>query len=493
MVVRLVIVAAVTLTSWCQATSAGAVEAIRLPMSCNYIGNKVMLVPTPSDQLHFIVGDREHKTLRVCGTGKCRNWEVHRFDFLCGGKQVSWRQVAGQLLTLISAERRDTLVRTRVEPWELRTALSDPEFAPVDEFGGRILSLADKPAPQPSTGRDGASPPPGPPKSEPDAASPKIEPPKVAAAALVAQAEPAPHAFGAAQAESVDVAGLSGKADPPPADAATPAHADGPKRDINPATEPEVETTQAMAVGAAPAVPPAAQPQSRFAGRFPFVVLVSGLLVVMVSLMIFGATKWWKPAWFRVRPSYSGIVRVVYENAADQAEQDAEASAEACRALMKEVAADLVKAMSAVNSLRRVPALQTALHAELESIRRSLGFTPQIRGTPGEKKDWRQIKSQLVLSLQGTQRIIGLAEAARTSFSVHPAALEVITTRLEAYAFLGVNANSSDIVLKKAVNALRECWHPDLAANEEDRRLREVRIKQINVAWDLITGKQMSY
>jgi DnaJ-class molecular chaperone len=95
--------------------------------------------------------------------------------------------------------------------------------------------------------------------------------------------------------------------------------------------------------------------------------------------------------------------------------------------------------------------------------------------------------------LQGTQRIIGIAEAARTSFSVHPAALEVITTRLEAYAFLGVNANASEAVLKKAVNALRECWHPDLATDEEDRRLREIRIKQINVAWDLITGKQMSY
>jgi DnaJ-class molecular chaperone len=98
----------------------------------------------------------------------------------------------------------------------------------------------------------------------------------------------------------------------------------------------------------------------------------------------------------------------------------------------------------------------------------------------------------LTQSLEGTQRIIGIAEAARTSFSAHPAALEVITTRLEAYAFLGVNASASETALKKAVNALRQCWHPDLATDEEDRRLREIRIKQINMAWDLISRKQMS-
>jgi DnaJ-class molecular chaperone len=68
----------------------------------------------------------------------------------------------------------------------------------------------------------------------------------------------------------------------------------------------------------------------------------------------------------------------------------------------------------------------------------------------------------------------------------------VRTTRLEAYAFLGVNAGASELMLKKTVNALRECWHPDLATDEEDRHRREIRIKQINVAWDLISQKRMS-
>jgi hypothetical protein len=216
-------------------------------------------------------------------------------------------------------------------------------------------------------------------------------------------------------------------------------------------------------------------------------VFASAVLVIFIFLMIVwsGVTRW-TSASSRQRAPYGGMVPFAPE-------VDAEA-ADACRELMKQVAADLARALSAINSLPRMPALQNALYKEFDSIRRLLGFTPQIQGASGEKerKDWNQIKSQLMMSLQETQRIIGIAEAARTSFSVHPAALEVITTRLEAYAFLGVNASSSETVLKKAVSALRQCWHPDLATDEEDRRLREIRTKQINVAWDLISRKQMS-
>ena len=166
--------------------------------------------------------------------------------------------------------------------------------------------------------------------------------------------------------------------------------------------------------------------------------------------------------------------------------------AEACRELMMQITTELMRASGAVNSLQEVPALQSALHRELNSIRLSSGFTPQSAGNAGEKKDWHRIKLQLIMSLRETRRIIEIAAAARVSFSSLPAALQDVTTRLEAYAFLGVNATSSEAVLKKTVDALRLCWHPDFATDEEDRRLREMRIKQINVAWDLISRKRMS-
>lgn len=509
---RLVIVAAATvLMSWGKTASAG--EAVRLPISCSYVANKVVLVSSPSDQLHVIVGDREHKTVRACApgsSGKCRNWEVHRFDLLCGGRPVSWRLVAGQLRNLLSLERRDALSRSHLEPWEVRTLLADPEFAPVDEFGGRILLLPDKMTPQRASAKavlaaETASPPAGTPKFEQVTIPPKIEEPKTAA--VLFQSETSPQQQPAAMSQQPDVpeTGAEPKAqsetanvpevappDAKSADVTTSSQLEGSKREGNSASDPEIPAAETAVSGAPPAGKSVLRSRSASAGLVT-TVLDFALLLVIVAIMTFGALTWRKSASSRRHASSRGIIRVAHGNATDEAELDADALAEACRELMKQVAAELVKAMSAVNSLKGVPALQAALHAELESVRRSLGFAPQIRGTSGEKRDWKQIKSQLALSLQGTERILGIAEAARTSFPVHPAALEVITTRLEAYAFLGVNASASEAVLKKAVNALRECWHPDLATNEEDRRLREVRIKQINVAWDLITGKQMSY
>jgi DnaJ-class molecular chaperone len=35
-------------------------------------------------------------------------------------------------------------------------------------------------------------------------------------------------------------------------------------------------------------------------------------------------------------------------------------------------------------------------------------------------------------------------------------------------------------------------WHPDHARDEQDRLLREDRIKQINIAWELISDKRQA-
>jgi hypothetical protein len=485
--VRLVIVVMAALICWGRTVPLSAAEAVRLPVSCSFVANKVVLVPSPSDELHVIVGDREHKSIRACApglTGRCRVWEVYRFDLLCGGRQVSWRLVAAQLQSLPAGPaKKDASLRSHLEPWEARALLSETEFAPVDEFGGRILPVADRRAPQ-SAGRDSAAArtaltaeitPPPPARLEPDAVSPKTELPR--AVEEIPALQP------------VSLQPPADRSDAKPANVVGASPSDGPKRDVNPAPG---GVATAEAAGAAEAALPAdkSAPQSRNLIDFLPLALASVLLLIVVALMIAGVVAWWRSAASR-RP-YRGIVRVVYETEAHHPEPDADAAADSCRELMKQVAAELVNAMSAVNGLKGAPALQTALHTELDSIRRSLGFKQQARGQSGEKKDWNQIKTQLTLSLQGTQRIIGIAEAARTSFSAHPAALEVITTRLEAYAFLGVNASASETALKKAVNALRQCWHPDLATDEEDRRLREIRIKQINMAWDLISRKQMS-
>jgi hypothetical protein len=496
--VRLVIVAVAALIWWGQTIPLSATEAVRLPVSCNFIANKVVLVPSPIDELHVIVGDRERKSIRACApglSGKCRVWEVYRFDLLCGGRQVSWRLVATQLQSLPAAPaRRDASFRSHLEPWEARALLSETEFAPVDEFGGRILPVADKPASRDpvvaravmareSMAAEITVPPPSANRLEPDAVSPKTEPLKA-----VEEIPPLQRvSLQPMTAEKGDARGAS-------AVGASPS--DGPKRDTNPApgtagvtADAGASDTAASTEKPASAERPAMQLRRGVDIRLP--AFAWALPLIAVVLAIAGVVVIWRRSAASRRP-HRGIVRVVYETEAYQPEPDTDAVAASCRELMKQVAVELVNAMSAVNGLKGAPALQTALHTELDSIRRSLGFTQQTRGKSGGKKDWNQIKTQLTLSLEGAQRIIGIADAARTSFSAHPAALEVITTRLEAYAFLGVNASASETALKKAVNALRQCWHPDLATDEEDRRLREIRIKQINMAWDLISRKQMS-
>jgi hypothetical protein len=506
--VRVVIVAAVILICWGQTAPLSAIEAVYLPASCNFAGDKLALVPSADDRLHVIVGDREHKTIKACApglAGKCRHFEIHRFELLCAGRTVHWRLIAEQLMNLAAAPaKKDAPLRVSLKPWEVRILRAETEFAPVDEFGGRILSFEDKSTPQPPASplaadakpvvaSETAAPRPATPQLEPGSVSAEIELQKTADGLSVAQSDSPLESPGTTSREP-SMLPTGGK---PKAAADTTKIAPTSPLGTKVATAVTLET----AAGDAALADKSAMQQwaGKYSGRF-VIVFASTLLVIFIFLMVvWSSVTRWTSASFRQRAHYGGIERapdglIVRFAPAVATEAEADAEADACRDLMKQVAADLARALSAINSLRRVPALQNALHKDLDSIMRILGFTPQLQGTSGEKekRDWNQIKSQLMMSLQGTQRIIGIAEAARTSFSVHPAALEVITTRLEAYAFLGVNASSSETVLKKAVNALRQCWHPDLATDEEDRRLREIRTKQINVAWDLISRKQMS-
>src|SRR5262249_16765024 len=206
-IVRVVIAAAVVLICCGRTTPLSAIEVVYLPMSCDYVGNKVVLAPSAGDKPHVIVGDREHKTIRACAPGlarKCRHLEIHRFDLLCGGRIVHWRAIAEQLLNLaVAPARREARFRAPLEPWELRILRAETEFAPVEEVGGRIWWFADKSMAQPSASplaadtkavmaSEIATPPPGSPKSETGPVSAEIKPPKIADGPSISQSESSP-------------------------------------------------------------------------------------------------------------------------------------------------------------------------------------------------------------------------------------------------------------------------------------------------------------
>jgi hypothetical protein len=62
----------------------------------------------------------------------------------------------------------------------------------------------------------------------------------------------------------------------------------------------------------------------------------------------------------------------------------------------------------------------------------------------------------------------------------------------EALAVLGMGvAGEGNLAsLKKIIDGLRMNWHPDLARDDMDRRTRELRLKQINAAWEILGEKR---
>jgi hypothetical protein len=55
---------------------------------------------------------------------------------------------------------------------------------------------------------------------------------------------------------------------------------------------------------------------------------------------------------------------------------------------------------------------------------------------------------------------------------------------------LGASPDAGVDVVKKIVDGLRRSWHPDLARSNDDRLYRERRMRQINVAWDIVSGRR---
>ena len=148
------------------------------------------------------------------------------------------------------------------------------------------------------------------------------------------------------------------------------------------------------------------------------------------------------------------------------------------------VAALLVQTETAARALKGAGPLREVLQAELNQVRVRLGNLEKstANGEGDADKSALQYRA-LVRELERMRRIVDSAVA---SLSGSKRSATLPRTASEAYEVLGVNAEVSAGVLKKIVDALRMSWHPDHARDADDRVLREDRIRQINIAWDLI-------
>ncbi|MGI9425235.1 MAG: hypothetical protein ACR2PA_18725 [Hyphomicrobiaceae bacterium] len=168
----------------------------------------------------------------------------------------------------------------------------------------------------------------------------------------------------------------------------------------------------------------------------------------------------------------------------DLAKPDAQMCGELCRTgqgLIGEIHAR-------VDEIKGAAPLRRVLMREVRSMEQFLGTT--IQSAPDDPKEWRRMRLRLQRVVTDLIRLKDITDGARRSLTSKIIADELPRDKEEAYQVLGANPEASEKILKRLVDALRATWHPDLAVGDDDRQLRDRRIKQINVAWDLISEKR---
>lgn len=144
-----------------------------------------------------------------------------------------------------------------------------------------------------------------------------------------------------------------------------------------------------------------------------------------------------------------------------------------------------------VSSLSSDLPLRGVLDDELRRVRQRLALAKAV------SNDGNIPAAAYRVMMRDMDRIRRIGESARDSVAANgrgtgagtPGSGYMPRNRAEAFQLLGLNVTVSEATVKKCVDALRMSWHPDLAHDANDLALREERMKQINVAMELISVK----
>jgi hypothetical protein len=463
---------------------ATAGELLVMPFACSVVAGQPVLRPS-SQEGHSVIGRREQRVFRACSPvnpGLCQQWTIHRFDFDCNGAAVPW------LAAVAAAEGhrnrmwvQDGRLHLRMPPaWNFaadhpcarapyhgdrwrpsrldrycaeRAALAPalvelpPGFAPA--FGldaifvpaplpqgsqrpadqaagpakGAETSAANQPEPAPKTPALKAPPPTA--KQPPDA--------RERTAAAVPPAEPSTARPPPVVPRIINRPPTSGPAAGPQADpTADPAQTTAKQTSAPPRVfaPPSISTEETVVKGAA------SRSQLPAGGSPPSASLFTstGLSVATISvgLLVLGFTV--------------GLA-ILFTRRRDHVALTAMATRD-----IASVALDTSGGRGALTVV--------APHAGGSAVEPS---APRPPPSP-RPSSWGRHAPALVESGRIPQ------------------------TREEALQVLGmgVGADASPTAIKKIVDGLRLSWHPDLAVDQSDRGIRELRLKQINAAWQLL-------
>jgi hypothetical protein len=438
-------------------------ERLVMPFDCSLEGGDIHLSPA-AETSYRIVGAREEQTVTTCtrpdGAG-CRTVMVHRFTVSCAGTSVDWMRVA-------AAMRSASANRAWIENGRLNLvmptgdALDSPspcrpgtQAARLDRhvvLTGDCLPWSRRavfehlvlPGGYAPVGELGA-------RLMVGAAADEIE---------IASLAPAVTPVAMSEGEIV-----LAKADP---DATLEPRAERPSFET--ALEPQLAADDWITVVREGSdEPPVMRAGITGSRTWAWLAVIASAVVVVVLLAMRFATL----LYGRRAPAVSFSLARRDLNVAN-------ASAA--------VAALLQQTEAAARELKGAGPLREVLQGELGHVRERLANIEKLaaKGEQPLEKSAPQFRA-LVRELERISRIVDSAVASMAG-TKKPTTLPRTTS--EAYEVLGVNAEVSDGVLKKIVDALRMSWHPDHARDDDDRLMREDRIRQINIAWDLINGKR---
>ncbi|MEO1720606.1 MAG: hypothetical protein AAFR23_10335 [Pseudomonadota bacterium] len=171
---------------------------------------------------------------------------------------------------------------------------------------------------------------------------------------------------------------------------------------------------------------------------------------------------------------------------------------QSCQLLFQHLHAAYRDADTAVMALIPGSPLQRLLLGELNQVARKLqaipeNFQPSSRAVAvGEHpRYWQTLARRLRAAVKDLQRVAAVAGAGVITFGREQSGPDVPKSLEEAYLVIGANGDVDSEILKRLVRALQQCWHPDLAQNDHDRAYREARIRQINVAADMIAASRI--
>ncbi len=414
-------------------------DLLVMPYSCTIVDGRPQLTPAPN-QSHRIIGAREQRSLRTCSPinpALCRQWTIHRFDVDCEGMALPWASVIANAQPQ-RAWLENGRLHIRMPPsWTMAPddpCSAEPGRGEPWRYGRLQRYCADRRALTPPAVVE----------------MPAGFAPLLGIDAIFVTPPPAknvaPQATHSPQAPMVAAAPF-----PPNITRTEPVQPGAPKEPLRepPPAKPPVANAEAVALAPAPApVIPKIINRPDVATETtaspPVTVVETETAAVETSVLAVNPEA--------PMPASSALAFARW----------------AVLALAAVLLAFAAVALTQARARRHQPAASRAL-------------APRW----GENEPPRKV----VPARRGATE--GLAIWSTTTATSPTWNEEVPRTRSDALHVLGmgVTADANVVAIKKIVDGLRQTWHPDLARDPSDREVRERRMKQINVAWDILAAK----